>query len=175
MECSRKWNLAKRKLGKAKTKVACGDNTQSWNQAETMRSKGKCIYDLEWDRNFAYEQCLVSYCLWKMTPGKNVNSPWKVLEFWFPISVRTMSHHFQLTATFCNRLGFMCRRSWLCFAGEGEKQTIIDQTETNLVALRRTIYLTIQSSLDFEECAHKLMKMELKPGQEVGMATLYYS
>ena len=48
-----------------------------------------------------------------------------------------------------------------------EKQTIIDQTETNMVALRRTIYLTIQSSLDFEECAHKLMKMELKPGQEV--------
>lgn len=43
---------------------------------------------------------------------------------------------------------------------------IIDNTETNLVALRRTIYLTIHSSLDFEECAHKLMKMELKPGQE---------
>ncbi|KAH3752088.1 hypothetical protein DPMN_186698, partial [Dreissena polymorpha] len=50
---------------------------------------------------------------------------------------------------------------------EAAKQTIIDQTETNLVALKRTIYLTIQSSLDFEECAHKLMKMELKPGQEV--------
>ena len=50
----------------------------------------------------------------------------------------------------------------------GDKQTIIDNTETNMVALRRTIYLTIQSSLDFEECAHKLMKMELKPGQEVG-------
>ena len=49
----------------------------------------------------------------------------------------------------------------------GDKQTIIDNTETNMVALRRTIYLTIQSSLDFEECAHKLMKMELKPGQEV--------
>jgi MA3 domain len=51
---------------------------------------------------------------------------------------------------------------------EEEKQTtIIDQTETNLISLRRTIYLTIQSSLDFEECAHKLMKMQLKPGQEV--------
>ena len=34
------------------------------------------------------------------------------------------------------------------------------------MALRRTIYLTIQSSLDFEECAHKLIKMQLKPGQE---------
>lgn len=51
---------------------------------------------------------------------------------------------------------------------EKEKKTIeiIDQTETNLTALRRTIYLTIHSSLDFEECAHKLMKMQLKPGQE---------
>lgn len=47
-----------------------------------------------------------------------------------------------------------------------ETTTIIDNTETNLIALRRTIYLTIHSSLDFEECAHKLMKMQLKPGQE---------
>ncbi|KAI1291890.1 Pre-mRNA-splicing factor CWC22 -like protein [Halotydeus destructor] len=44
---------------------------------------------------------------------------------------------------------------------------IIDNTETNLVALRRTIYLTIQSSLDYEECAHKLLKLELKGGQIV--------
>lgn len=51
---------------------------------------------------------------------------------------------------------------------EDEKKTteIIDNTETNLIALRRTIYLTIHSSLDFEECAHKLLKMQLKPGQE---------
>ena len=51
-----------------------------------------------------------------------------------------------------------------------DKTTIIDNTETNLVALRRTIYLSIQSSLDFEECAHKLLKLQLKPGQEVSMA-----
>ena len=44
---------------------------------------------------------------------------------------------------------------------------IVDETATNLVSLRRTIYLTIQSSLDFEEAAHKLLKMQLKPGQEV--------
>ncbi|KAK7111884.1 pre-mRNA-splicing factor CWC22 homolog [Littorina saxatilis] len=50
---------------------------------------------------------------------------------------------------------------------ETATQDIIDQTETNMVALRRTIYLTVQSSLDFEECAHKLLKMDLKPGQEV--------
>lgn len=49
---------------------------------------------------------------------------------------------------------------------EAKTMEIIDNTETNLIALRRTIYLTIHSSLDFEECAHKLMKMQLKPGQE---------
>ncbi len=43
---------------------------------------------------------------------------------------------------------------------------VIDQTETNLVVLRRNIYLTIQSSLDYEECCHKVLKMDLKPGQE---------
>jgi len=55
---------------------------------------------------------------------------------------------------------------------EEKKQTIIDETETNLTALRRTIYLTIQSSLDHNECAHKLMKMQLKPGQEVELCNM---
>ena len=44
---------------------------------------------------------------------------------------------------------------------------IRDRTETNLVNLRRTIYLTIMSSVDFEEAGHKLMKIKLEPGQEV--------
>ncbi|KAK2552304.1 Pre-mRNA-splicing factor CWC22-like protein [Acropora cervicornis] len=48
---------------------------------------------------------------------------------------------------------------------DDQKMEIIDHTETNLIALRRTIYLTIQSSLDFEECAHKLLKMQLKDEQ----------
>jgi hypothetical protein len=34
-----------------------------------------------------------------------------------------------------------------------------------VVNLRRTIYLTIMSSLDFEEAGHKLMKIQLAPGQ----------
>jgi len=42
----------------------------------------------------------------------------------------------------------------------GATQTIVDDTETELVNLRRTIYLTIMSSLDFEECGHKLLKMK---------------
>ena len=49
---------------------------------------------------------------------------------------------------------------------------IIDETETNLVSLRRTIYLTIQSSLDFQECAHKLLKMNIKESQKVELCQM---
>ncbi|KAK5600222.1 pre-mRNA-splicing factor cwc22 [Crenichthys baileyi] len=52
--------------------------------------------------------------------------------------------------------------------GEDEKVTIFDKTEVNLVAFRRTIYLAIQSSLDFEECAHKLIKMDFPDSQTGG-------
>uniref|UniRef100_A0A8C8RA91 Pre-mRNA-splicing factor CWC22 homolog n=1 Tax=Pelusios castaneus TaxID=367368 RepID=A0A8C8RA91_9SAUR len=48
---------------------------------------------------------------------------------------------------------------------EGQKVTIHDKTEINLVSFRRTIYLAIQSSLDFEECAHKLLKMDFPDSQ----------
>ena len=45
-------------------------------------------------------------------------------------------------------------------------QDIHDRTATNDVQLRRTLYLTIMSSANYEEAGHKLMKMGLKPGQE---------
>ncbi len=54
----------------------------------------------------------------------------------------------------------------------GGTQKIQDNTETNLINLRRTIYLTIMSALDFEEAGHKLMKIQLGPGQEVEIATM---
>jgi pre-mRNA-splicing factor CWC22 len=44
---------------------------------------------------------------------------------------------------------------------------IVDMTEQDLVAFRRNVYLTIQSSLDYQEAAHKLIKNELKPKMEV--------
>ncbi|KAK2785545.1 pre-mRNA-splicing factor cwc22 [Emmonsiellopsis sp. PD_33] len=47
-----------------------------------------------------------------------------------------------------------------------QQMDIKDQTNADLVNLRRTIYLTIMSSIDFEECCHKLMKITLPPGQE---------
>ncbi|KAJ9214966.1 hypothetical protein DTO166G4_3558 [Paecilomyces variotii] len=49
---------------------------------------------------------------------------------------------------------------------EQKQMDIKDQSNTDLVNLRRTIYLTIMSSIDFEECCHKLMKISLPPGQE---------
>ena len=47
-----------------------------------------------------------------------------------------------------------------------EAARIADETAMELVNLKKTIYLTIMSSIDFEECAHKLLQMSLKPGQE---------
>ncbi|XP_065892695.1 pre-mRNA-splicing factor CWC22 homolog [Dysidea avara] len=54
---------------------------------------------------------------------------------------------------------------------EGE-MNIQDETQTNTLALRRTIYLTIMSSLSFEECAHKMLQMTIKPGQEYDAASM---
>ena len=41
-----------------------------------------------------------------------------------------------------------------------------DLSEADLVHLRRTIYLTIMSSATFEECSHKLAKIDIPPGRE---------
>ncbi|KAF9884437.1 pre-mRNA-splicing factor cwc22 [Aspergillus nanangensis] len=49
---------------------------------------------------------------------------------------------------------------------EEQKMDIKDASNTDLVNLRRTIYLTIMSSIDFEECCHKLMKISLPAGLE---------
>lgn len=43
---------------------------------------------------------------------------------------------------------------------------IKDQSNTDLVNLRRTIYLTIMSSGGFEECTHKLLRINLPVGLE---------
>ncbi|KAH0687717.1 hypothetical protein KY284_018270 [Solanum tuberosum] len=49
---------------------------------------------------------------------------------------------------------------------------IEDETETNLINLRRTIYLTIMSSAEFEEAGHKLLKIRLQPGQEIELCIM---
>lgn len=48
-----------------------------------------------------------------------------------------------------------------------EKEGIQDRTETNLVNLRRVIYLTIMNALNYEEAVHKLLKVQLNEGEEV--------
>ncbi|CAL0300776.1 unnamed protein product [Lupinus luteus] len=53
-----------------------------------------------------------------------------------------------------------------------ESMQIKDETETNLINLRRTIYLTIMSSVDFEEAGHKLLKIKLEPGQEMELCIM---
>ncbi|KAL7809949.1 hypothetical protein V8C26DRAFT_410958 [Trichoderma gracile] len=49
---------------------------------------------------------------------------------------------------------------------ETKAMEIKDQSNADLVNLRRTIYLTIMSSADPEEAVHKLMKINLPVGQE---------
>ncbi|CAL0309579.1 unnamed protein product [Lupinus luteus] len=53
-----------------------------------------------------------------------------------------------------------------------QSMQIKDETETNLINLRRTIYLTIMSSVDFEEAGHKLLKIKLEPGQEMELCIM---
>ncbi|KAL0931873.1 MIF4G domain-containing protein [Colletotrichum truncatum] len=49
---------------------------------------------------------------------------------------------------------------------EEKAMEIKDQSNTDLVNLRRTIYLTVMSSIDPEEAVHKLLRVNLPPGQE---------
>ncbi|CAG8491649.1 3685_t:CDS:2 [Paraglomus brasilianum] len=53
-----------------------------------------------------------------------------------------------------------------------QKIEIHDRTNTSIIHLRRTIYLTIKSSVDYEECCHKLMKLNIKEGQELELANM---
>ncbi|KAF9533632.1 hypothetical protein CPB83DRAFT_902985 [Crepidotus variabilis] len=53
-----------------------------------------------------------------------------------------------------------------------EKEGIEDRTETNLVNLRRIIYLTIMNALNYEEAVHKLLKVQLQEGQEIELVNM---
>ena len=55
----------------------------------------------------------------------------------------------------------------LYFSVAETKSGIEDRTETNLVNLRRVIYLTIMNALNYEEAMHKVLKIEIQEGQEV--------
>jgi pre-mRNA-splicing factor CWC22 len=52
---------------------------------------------------------------------------------------------------------------------EDEEQKAVeikDQSNADLVNLRRTIYLTLMSSADYEESVHKLLRIQVPPGLE---------
>ncbi|XP_050235224.1 pre-mRNA-splicing factor cwc22-like [Mercurialis annua] len=53
-----------------------------------------------------------------------------------------------------------------------QQMVIEDETETDAVTLRRTVYLTIMESLSFEECGHTLLKMKLQAGQEMVICSM---
>ncbi|KAF2709754.1 MIF4G-domain-containing protein [Pleomassaria siparia CBS 279.74] len=55
---------------------------------------------------------------------------------------------------------------------EEKAMEVKDQTNADLVNLRRTIYLTIKSSGGFEECCHKLMRVNLPHGLEKELTTM---
>ncbi|KAM0824985.1 hypothetical protein ACQ4PT_069865 [Festuca glaucescens] len=56
--------------------------------------------------------------------------------------------------------------------GDEEHMDVIkDETETNLIGLRRTIYLTIMSSAGAEEAGHKLLSI-VRPGQEAELCAM---
>ncbi|KAF2270914.1 MIF4G-domain-containing protein, partial [Lojkania enalia] len=55
---------------------------------------------------------------------------------------------------------------------EDKAMEIKDQTNADLVNLRRTIYLTIKSSGGFEECCHKLMRINLPHGLEKELTSM---
>eukprot|EP01022_Parablepharisma_sp_SALTPOND_P003399 TRINITY_DN1135_c0_g1_i1.p1 TRINITY_DN1135_c0_g1~~TRINITY_DN1135_c0_g1_i1.p1 ORF type:complete len:843 (+),score=114.55 TRINITY_DN1135_c0_g1_i1:11264-13792(+) len=55
---------------------------------------------------------------------------------------------------------------------KNDPNAILDFSEKDLINLRRVIYLTIMSSVDFEECAHKLLKLNIREGQELELVNM---
>jgi len=55
---------------------------------------------------------------------------------------------------------------------QAEASIIKDETGTDLINLRKTIYLTVMSSVDFEECGHKLLKLNIPLGLEGELCTM---
>ena len=52
---------------------------------------------------------------------------------------------------------------------EKEEEPILDNTGTSEIQFRRTMYLTLMSSINFEETVHKILRMKLPAGSEKGV------
>lgn len=57
-------------------------------------------------------------------------------------------------------------------ADQQAAEKILDFTDQDLVNLRRSIYLVIMSSVHFEECVHKILKLNIAEGQEKEVCTM---
>ena len=56
---------------------------------------------------------------------------------------------------------------------EHEQENVIrDLTDSDTNNLKKTIYLSVMSSVDFEECANKMLKLKIRPGQEIEVASM---
>jgi len=53
-----------------------------------------------------------------------------------------------------------------------DKSRVYDLSEQDLVKYRKNIYLTVVSSIDFEECCHKLLKQNVQEGLEGEMVNM---
>eukprot|EP00357_Protocruzia_adherens_P001393 CAMPEP_0115004928 /NCGR_PEP_ID=MMETSP0216-20121206/19549_1 /TAXON_ID=223996 /ORGANISM="Protocruzia adherens, Strain Boccale" /LENGTH=935 /DNA_ID=CAMNT_0002371119 /DNA_START=97 /DNA_END=2905 /DNA_ORIENTATION=- len=52
------------------------------------------------------------------------------------------------------------------------REKIVDLTEQDLIDMKKDIYLVIQSSLDHNDCCHKLLKMNFPEGQEMEICNM---
>ncbi|CAO3666084.1 unnamed protein product [Rhizopus stolonifer] len=55
---------------------------------------------------------------------------------------------------------------------EDDAMEIVDKTNADVIELRRKIYLTIMSSVNFEEACHKLMKLHVPEGHEIELCNM---
>ncbi|KAG0750382.1 hypothetical protein G6F57_002413 [Rhizopus arrhizus] len=55
---------------------------------------------------------------------------------------------------------------------EEEELKVVDETNADIIELRRKIYLTVMSSVNFEEACHKLMKLHVPEGHEIELCNM---
>ncbi|SOV17031.1 cell cycle control protein, putative [Plasmodium sp. gorilla clade G2] len=55
---------------------------------------------------------------------------------------------------------------------DDDNEEIHDMTEQYLINLRKNVYLSIMSSLSYEECVHKLLKLNIKKGYEIEICNM---
>lgn len=55
---------------------------------------------------------------------------------------------------------------------QAQVEQVKDETGANLVNLRKTIYLTLMSSIDVDEAGHKLLKLDIPEGHEIELCNM---